>query len=510
MVSISDLLSGPLSGKASVVAGAQSLNHIVTWVASARSRTPALSRLEGGELVLIPPSAYEYLGGDQTLEDLLRSLKSADIAGICLWQVPSVRAIQVANEIELPILAVTNVSPPELERDLVEFISNRIRSGIQRTNQTQVQLLDILASNRGPEALIRLLAQSLNMPVACYQIDGQMISSPNFPDIDPPDLNTDWKESTIYTNRSTDARYSGWIWQIAVRRSNKPIAVLVVLADKPDPTPQEALDIKQTAAAISVELSRLLAAEENKARLRSELIRDLFYKGSVENLAVRADVVGVSIPNNGIVAVIRGIPPETNAMELLRDLLPRVSSLLSSYPILYEKGEIAMLLPANLRGESTTSMLSRGGTINVPNIAIGISSQVKQISEIPNHLYEARVAALVSEKVYQGRMVTLEEAKAYGLIAPLAGLAPIKRRVIDILTPLITEAEGNRSELFETLKVYSECNGNLSEAARILHIHRNSLAYRLHKIEQLTGRNLDDPEDRFMLAIAVHLYPFLV
>jgi len=89
-------------------------------------------------------------------------------------------------------------------------------------------------------------------------------------------------------------------------------------------------------------------------------------------------------------------------------------------------------------------------------------------------------------------------------------LAPIKRRVIDILTPLITEAEGNRSELFETLKVYSECNGNLSEAARILHIHRNSLAYRLHKIEQLTGRNLDDPEDRFMLAIAVHLYPFLV
>jgi DNA-binding PucR family transcriptional regulator len=45
----------------------------------------------------------------------------------------------------------------------------------------------------------------------------------------------------------------------------------------------------------------------------------------------------------------------------------------------------------------------------------------------------------------------------------------------------------------------------LAEAAGVLGIHRNTLAYRVARIEALGGWRLDDPELRFVLALAVRL-----
>jgi purine catabolism regulator len=57
--------------------------------------------------------------------------------------------------------------------------------------------------------------------------------------------------------------------------------------------------------------------------------------------------------------------------------------------------------------------------------------------------------------------------------------------------------------LLETVEVYLACNGNLSEAARRLHLHRNSLLYRLHHIRDLLGHDLDNPELRLALQLAL-------
>jgi Sugar diacid utilization regulator len=51
------------------------------------------------------------------------------------------------------------------------------------------------------------------------------------------------------------------------------------------------------------------------------------------------------------------------------------------------------------------------------------------------------------------------------------------------------DKSGGRLELIQTLKVYIEENGEINEVAAKLNIHRNTLKYRLDKIEQLTGKN---------------------
>lgn len=60
-----------------------------------------------------------------------------------------------------------------------------------------------------------------------------------------------------------------------------------------------------------------------------------------------------------------------------------------------------------------------------------------------------------------------------------------------------------KQELLNSLGVYFEENCNAVQTAKRLFIHRNTLDYRLKKIEEVTGRQLDKPHDRLTLQIGI-------
>jgi purine catabolism regulator len=66
-------------------------------------------------------------------------------------------------------------------------------------------------------------------------------------------------------------------------------------------------------------------------------------------------------------------------------------------------------------------------------------------------------------------------------------------------------AHENGRELIHTLEVYFTHHGNLSQAAEALFIHRNTLLYRMERIASITGLDLDDPETRLAVQLALHI-----
>ncbi|NEB16456.1 PucR family transcriptional regulator, partial [Streptomyces coelicoflavus] len=54
-------------------------------------------------------------------------------------------------------------------------------------------------------------------------------------------------------------------------------------------------------------------------------------------------------------------------------------------------------------------------------------------------------------------------------------------------------------ELARTAEVYLDCAGQAGRTAAELGVHRQTLYYRLSRVEQLTGLDLDDGEDRLLL-----------
>ena len=63
------------------------------------------------------------------------------------------------------------------------------------------------------------------------------------------------------------------------------------------------------------------------------------------------------------------------------------------------------------------------------------------------------------------------------------------------------------SDLIRTLKVFFAANGNASEAADRLYLHRNSLPYRLARVQELTGLDLKDHQARLALQLGLLATP---
>ena len=62
-----------------------------------------------------------------------------------------------------------------------------------------------------------------------------------------------------------------------------------------------------------------------------------------------------------------------------------------------------------------------------------------------------------------------------------------------ILDPLVRGGEG--ADLVHTLRMLVRCGFDRARTSRALHVHRNTLGYRVNRIEQLAGIDLDEPRD---------------
>ena len=68
-------------------------------------------------------------------------------------------------------------------------------------------------------------------------------------------------------------------------------------------------------------------------------------------------------------------------------------------------------------------------------------------------------------------------------------LAPFR----ELVRPLVEHDLERRSDLVRTLRAYFASGTNASEAADRMFLHRNSMLYRLERIQKLTGLDLKDP-----------------
>ncbi|MFC8933241.1 PucR family transcriptional regulator [Rhodococcus sp. NPDC057135] len=71
-----------------------------------------------------------------------------------------------------------------------------------------------------------------------------------------------------------------------------------------------------------------------------------------------------------------------------------------------------------------------------------------------------------------------------------------------LLTPLL-EARGGAGPMIDTLLAYFSAGGNTAKTARDLHLSVRAVTYRLDRIRDLTGQNVNDPNDSFALHAAV-------
>lgn len=89
-------------------------------------------------------------------------------------------------------------------------------------------------------------------------------------------------------------------------------------------------------------------------------------------------------------------------------------------------------------------------------------------------------------------------------ILPKPGEDSSYDHAVRLLKRLIDETNG--SPLLEALEVYLECGAKMQMAAEKLYLHRNTLRYRLKRVEKLLGINLEDDQTRFTYQLAIRTW----
>lgn len=88
--------------------------------------------------------------------------------------------------------------------------------------------------------------------------------------------------------------------------------------------------------------------------------------------------------------------------------------------------------------------------------------------------------------------------------ALLAGDPELVGRLTETaLGGLLEPARPDRDTLLETLHTLLACGGSPTHAARALFCHRNTVIYRMRRIETITGRSVAEPRDRLLLTLGV-------
>ncbi|WP_367590544.1 helix-turn-helix domain-containing protein [Heyndrickxia ginsengihumi] len=90
-----------------------------------------------------------------------------------------------------------------------------------------------------------------------------------------------------------------------------------------------------------------------------------------------------------------------------------------------------------------------------------------------------------------------EHTQVDRLLLNLAKNNEMKTVILSTIEPLIRYDEQHHMDLIDTFSAYNDCHRNVSKTARMLNLHRQSLLYRLRKIEALTGLSLNDTDDLF-------------
>ncbi|MGW4062039.1 PucR family transcriptional regulator [Amycolatopsis sp. NPDC004747] len=231
----------------------------------------------------------------------------------------------------------------------------------------------------------------------------------------------------------------------------------------------------------------LIAVGGSLSTAQAELAEEV--AGLVGVTRARAARPAVPVPEDACVVALR-----TEGSDEGRDVL---GELLPDALLLHSAGETSYAAAArpSVAGLSTVEPLLRA-----ERILCGVSEPGPREEAVESARYAVEVAARRPGRV---AVVRANEVGAHELLlagAPDGLRSALRRRV---LGPLLAYDAEQHTDLVHTVRVFLECSGSPTRAAKALHVHVNTLRYRIGRAGELLGADLTEFTDQLDVYLAL-------
>ena len=263
------------------------------------------------------------------------------------------------------------------------------------------------------------------------------------------------------------------------------------------------------------QLLRARVAESLERRFRGTVLRDLLH-----GRATAAGAAELELPREGAFTVIAYEPagrapltPIVNAR--LVDLLTMHFHSFRREAAVVATGDRIHCLAHGGAGDGAGSCVrivreSLAVVESALHVALvaGIGATVAAVDDVPGSRHGAEQALHVARRRGAG-VVEVEDARAESYMLEFAEF--VAARSASLSRPLQTLCEHDRAhatDYVETLGAYLRCLGDCVVAAADLHVHPNTLRYRLKRLVKLADIDLASPDQRFELELELRTLPF--
>lgn len=148
--------------------------------------------------------------------------------------------------------------------------------------------------------------------------------------------------------------------------------------------------------------------------------------------------------------------------------------------------------------------------IELLTVSIGIGEPCNGLKDFKKVIFQAQKALEISKRCgKKDCIIYYKELGVYRLFFQLGMHNEIRSLYDETLLKLKEYDDKNSTNLIETLTVYIEQNRNLGKTAEVLYIHRNTVKYRIKRIEELLECNLKDDKTAFNIMICIESGRFL-
>lgn len=476
----------------------------VTWVRVMRSRVPAFEGLEPGDLAIVPAAALAVVAPDRdSRRQLAAACRDAGAAGLLLvdGDHPDPAADDAfadlagaLTEAGMPAFRLDHADVAALERAVIGYL---VTGGAELERQAanlEVRLEHLALDGGGPAALVAAMASFFGRAVALEGRRGDALA------VHAPAENP---EAVLDASRY-QARPRG---PVALRvalpapgvGSDRPGPVagggLVLLGARP-PSDLERVAVGRVAGLLALELSRDEAVRKARDATR------------------RAEALPSAGPPWVVFLARQRKPGEADdAPEALdrREANRRELRLIAPARRLALRGdadslEIRAVLVVDPPGGSDPLGLAMVARVAAfLGSIVAVSRPFSSVAERPAAEAEARAALEAAEALpAAGPVAQAALLPIYRMLGALHHLGDGERLARSVLGPILAGRPDVRREHLATLRAVLNLGGP-GEAANALGVHRNTVAYRIRRIESISGWNLADPAVRLAISIALEL-----
>ncbi|QQE79030.1 PucR family transcriptional regulator [Alicyclobacillus sp. SO9] len=493
---------------------------------------------------------------EQVFKDFVAEIMEGHAACIGIAVGRHVKAIPAsvvnyAEERSFPIVEIPwKVRFSDIIHDLLAAMNSRHRLLIMETDTVQQELLSLVLNSANLSAIADFLEEQTDIPVIVVDRRNNLVGQSK----DAQELANRWRRtseaaSTTYPPSiisPVSAAIEPMVYRmgqhrflkVPVRSTNEIQGYLILALPNEVPVdsflPMERAHLfEHAAAAAALCFLRINLIEETESRLRHDFIWDLI-RGEEQpwdTVVAQSKFLGYDLRQHHVCtiasfdnleALYHEGKYETSVDTWSENILSRIESLFIDTGLMSQRNlitavqhyQIICFTPMIGGDEQVKSLsnfinqLEQSAENLLPGAVIswGISDGHEGAKSFHISYKEAKAALDVgNHKREPGHRTHFTDVGFHRALLRLAEDKDMQTLVQQVLGRLLGYDRQKGMDLRQTLRIYLRYQGNVSQTSRKLNLHRQTLMYRLRRIESLTGRSLTNPDDLFLLDLTLRL-----